>query len=37
MSHLYWGLLLAVTLLHGPGRLSIDQWLWPRVRGRAGR
>ena len=37
MSHFYWGLLLLVTLLHGPGKLSIDHWLWPRVRRRAGR
>ena len=37
MSHFYWGLLLLVTLLHGPGKLSIDHWLWPRVRGRAER
>lgn len=37
MSHFYWGLLLAVTLLHGPGKLSLDHWLWPWVRGRAGR
>ena len=28
MSHFYWGMLLLVTLLHGPGRLSIDHWLW---------
>jgi putative oxidoreductase len=35
MSHFYWGLLLAVTLLHGPGKLSIDHWLWPRVRSRS--
>lgn len=34
MSHFYWGLLLAVTLLHGPGRLSIDYLLWPLVRRR---
>jgi putative oxidoreductase len=32
-SHFYWGLLLAVTLLHGPGRLSLDHWLWPRLSG----
>jgi len=28
MSHFYWGALLLVTLLHGPGRLSVDHWLW---------
>lgn len=27
MSHFYWGLLLLVTLCHGPGRLSLDYWL----------
>lgn len=24
-SHLYWGLLLLVTLTHGPGKLSVDR------------
>jgi putative oxidoreductase len=33
MSHFYWGLLLLVTLCHGPGKLSLDHWLWPRVLG----
>lgn len=32
-DHLLWGALLLVTLFHGPGRLSLDQWL----RSRAGR
>lgn len=32
MSHFYWGLLLAVTFLHGPGALSIDHWLWRRMK-----
>jgi len=27
MSHVYWGTLLLVTLLHGPGRLALDHWL----------
>ena len=26
-DHLLWGTLLLVTLLHGPGRLSLDHWL----------
>lgn len=26
-QHLYWGLLLAVLLLHGAGKWSIDAWL----------
>jgi putative oxidoreductase len=27
-SHWYWGALLAITLLHGPGKLSLDHWIW---------
>jgi len=27
-SHWYWGALLAVTLFHGPGKLSLDHWIW---------
>jgi len=27
MDHLLWGLLLMVTLLHGPGKLSVDHWI----------
>ena len=27
MSHFYWGLLLLVTLCHGPGNLSADHWI----------
>lgn len=30
-DHLLWGLLLLVTVLHGPGRLSIDHWLKKRI------
>jgi putative oxidoreductase len=30
MSHFYWGLLLLVPLSHGPGKLSIDHWIWTR-------
>ncbi len=26
-DHQYWGLMLLMTLLHGPGKLSIDHWL----------
>ena len=29
-DHVYWGILLLVTLLHGPGRLSIDHYLRQR-------
>jgi putative oxidoreductase len=34
-SHWYWGVLLAVTLLHGPGKLSLDHWIWRRRGGPA--
>jgi putative oxidoreductase len=27
-THFYWGVLLLVSLLHGPGRLSADRLLW---------
>ncbi len=26
-DHIYWGILLSVTLLHGPGRISIDHFM----------
>jgi putative oxidoreductase len=29
-AHWYWGVLLAVTLLHGPGKLSLDHWICNR-------
>ena len=33
-SHYYWGVLLLVTLLHGPGKLSLDHWIrrWAEAR-----
>ncbi|MGB8434673.1 MAG: DoxX family protein [Burkholderiales bacterium] len=31
-SHEHWGLLLLVTLFHGPGKLSLDHWIWRRIR-----
>ena len=34
MSHFYWGLLLLVTLCHGPGKLSLDHWIRARVAAR---
>lgn len=30
MSHFYWGLLLLVTVFHGPGMLSLDHWIRTR-------
>lgn len=35
-DHQYWGLLLLVTLLHGPGKLSLDHLLHRRFFGRRG-
>jgi len=32
-SHLYWGLLLLVTLSHGPGKLSIDHLIRKKLAG----
>ena len=32
-SHWYWGVLLAVTLFHGPGKLSLDHWIRKRWAG----
>ena len=32
MSHFYWGMLLLVTLCHGPGKLSLDHWIWRRLK-----
>jgi len=29
-DHTYWGLLLLVTLLHGPGKISIDHFIRKR-------
>lgn len=31
-QHQVWGLMLAITLLHGPGRLSVDHWLAGKLR-----
>ncbi len=36
MSHVYWALLLLVTLCHGPGKLSLDFWLRRRLAGKRG-
>jgi putative oxidoreductase len=27
MSHVYWGILLLVTLCHGPGKIALDHWI----------
>lgn len=31
-DHQLWGLLLALLVLRGPGKLSLDHLLWPRLR-----
>ena len=33
MTHFYWGLLLLVTLCHGPGKISFDHWIRRRYLG----
>lgn len=33
-DHQYWGLMLLVTLLHGPGKLSVDHFIRKRFWGR---
>ena len=35
-DHQMWGLLLLVTLLHGPGKLSLDHWIGRRFFGLRG-
>jgi putative oxidoreductase len=30
-QHFYWGTLLLVTLLHGPGKLALDNFIWPKA------
>ncbi len=30
-QHKVWGLMLLVSLLHGPGKLSLDQWLFKKL------
>jgi len=29
-QHFYWGVLLLVTMLHGPGKLALDAVVWPK-------
>ncbi len=30
-QHVYWGILILVVLLHGPGKLSLDAIVWKRM------
>ena len=30
-QHFFWGVLLLVTLLHGPGKLALDNFIWPKA------
>jgi putative oxidoreductase len=32
-QHVFWGSLLAGLAIFGPGRWSLDRWVWPRVQG----
>ena len=31
-QHVYWGVLILVVLLHGPGKLSLDAILWRKMK-----
>ncbi len=31
-QHVYWGVLILVVLLHGPGRISLDAILWKKMK-----
>jgi putative oxidoreductase len=31
-QHVYWGVLILVVLLHGPGKLSLDAIVWKRMK-----
>jgi putative oxidoreductase len=35
-THIQWAAMLLVLLCRGPGKLSIDHWVWRRVAGRGG-
>lgn len=30
-DHFHWGFLMLVTVLHGPGKVSVDHWVWRRI------
>jgi putative oxidoreductase len=30
-QHVFWGALLAGLAIYGPGRWSLERWVWPRV------
>jgi putative oxidoreductase len=30
-QHVYWGVLILVVLLHGPGKLSLDVFIWKKL------
>lgn len=30
-QHVYWGVLILVVLLHGPGKLSLDAIVWKKM------
>jgi putative oxidoreductase len=30
-QHVFWGFLLLVTLFHGPGKISLDHFVWGRL------
>ena len=30
-QHVFWGALLAGIAIYGPGALSLDRWVWPKI------
>jgi putative oxidoreductase len=35
-QHVFWGSLLAGIAIFGPGRWSLERWVWPRLTGEPG-
>jgi putative oxidoreductase len=35
-EHIFWGVMMLVTIVHGPGKLSLDYWIDRASRGAAG-
>jgi putative oxidoreductase len=36
-QHIYWGVLILIVLLHGPGKISLDAILWKKINQDSGR
>ena len=33
-QHVFWGSLLALLAIYGPGNWALERWVWPRILGR---